>query len=161
MQHVGFANSDLSPGGPNVLLTHPNRIRRIGGDGNCLFRCFSYVITGSEQHHRAIRSALIQHMPNLAHVFTTSNVRSVEEYVRNTRMDRDGTWGNTEEVMALSHLLNTQVYSYVPNTNTWVRITPDSVDTSLYTFNTDKAIYIQNASQHFTVVMSTLPYATN
>ena len=76
-------------------------------------------------------------------------------------MNRDGTWGNTEEVMALCHLLNTPVYSYVPSTYNWVKISPDSVDETLYTFDTDQAIYIQNANLHFSVVMSTLPHANN
>ena len=31
----------LGGGGPDVI---------IGGDGNCLFRCLSYVLTGSQDH---------------------------------------------------------------------------------------------------------------
>ena len=154
-------HNDLTPGGPDLVLTRPDRRRRIGGDGNCLFRCFSYVITGSEGHHVAVRSAMIQHMPNIPQVFVRSDVHSVDEYIRRTRMDRDGTWGNLEEVMALSHLLNTPVYSYVPTTYNWVKICPDTIDHTLYTLTADQAIYIQNSNQHFTVVMSTLPHVHN
>ena len=41
-------------GGPNAPLTRPNMrsVKRIEGDGNCLFRAFSYnIITGSESQH--------------------------------------------------------------------------------------------------------------
>ena len=51
-------SNGLSPGGPNVTLTRPHVIRSIQGDG-----------TGSEEHHMAVRSALIDHMPNIESVF--------------------------------------------------------------------------------------------
>ena len=47
------------PGGPDVILTRPNTasLKRIGGDGNCLFRSLCYIITGSEAQHFELRSA--------------------------------------------------------------------------------------------------------
>ena len=73
-------------------------------------------------------------------------------------MDRSGTWGNTEEVLGLSHLLNTPVYSYVPSTYNWTRLSPDVVDLTQHAPITQKSIFIQNQHMHFTVIMSTLPY---
>ena len=35
-------------GGPNKILTRPHRSRNVEGDGNCLFRAFAKIITGSE-----------------------------------------------------------------------------------------------------------------
>ena len=42
------------PGGHDVILTRPHRcrLRSIGGDGNCLFRALSYIVTGSEDHYK-------------------------------------------------------------------------------------------------------------
>ena len=37
-------------------------------DGNCLFRALSYVITGSEDDHMAIRVAILNHMTSIAHL---------------------------------------------------------------------------------------------
>ena len=54
----------LRPGGPNVDLRPPNHIKRIRGDGNCLFRSFSYIITGSEE---PVRTAILNHMIDIAH----------------------------------------------------------------------------------------------
>ena len=52
----------LRPGGPNVDLRPPNHIKYIRGDGNCLFRSFSYIIMGSEEQHMAVRTAILNHM---------------------------------------------------------------------------------------------------
>lgn len=101
----------------------------------------------------AVRSAMIDHMPDIPDIFGGN----VLGYVARTNMDRSGTWGNTEEVLALSHLLNTPVYSYLPSTYNWVRVSPDAVDPNQYSPVTQKSIYILNESNHFTVVMTTLP----
>ena len=34
----------------------------VKGDGNCLFRSFSYVITGSEEHHLDIRHWVFEYI---------------------------------------------------------------------------------------------------
>ena len=105
--------SCLQRGGPNVMLTRPNRTKRISGDGNCLFRCFSYVVTGSQEHYQAVRAAVVAHMPVIPNVFTSSDVASVQENLNLTGMAVNGTWGNRQEVSALCHLLHTPVYAYV------------------------------------------------
>ena len=47
------------PGGANLPLTRPDMrsIRHIYGDGNCLFRAFSYILIGSEEQHLAVRTS--------------------------------------------------------------------------------------------------------
>ena len=59
----------VRPGGPNVSLTPPDMrtIKRIMGDSNCLFRSLAYIITGSEDQHMAIRTAILEHMIDIAH----------------------------------------------------------------------------------------------
>lgn len=37
------------------VLSHPCTIQKIIGDGNCLFRSFSYAVTGTEEQHLTIR----------------------------------------------------------------------------------------------------------
>ena len=36
----------VTPGGPEVRLTSPTAFKSIRGDGNCMFRSFSFIITG-------------------------------------------------------------------------------------------------------------------
>ena len=63
-------------GGPNCILTIPNMrtVRPIIADGNCLFHAFSYVVTGSEDAHMAIRKSIIEHMMNIAHLVLGSHI---------------------------------------------------------------------------------------
>ena len=66
---VQFHNSNrLRPDCPNVPLTCPDlrRLRRISGDGNCLLRLLSYIITGSASEHLAIHRAILRHMADIA-----------------------------------------------------------------------------------------------
>ena len=58
-------------GGPTVPLTHPDMhsVRNIQGNGNCLFREFSYILTGSEEERLAVCHAVLDHMINNAQFF--------------------------------------------------------------------------------------------
>ena len=42
-------------------------VKHITGDGNCLFRSFAYIMTGSEDQHMALRTAILQHMIDVRH----------------------------------------------------------------------------------------------
>ena len=107
----------------------------------------------------AVRSALVDHMVSIPAAFGGN----VEDYLAHTNMNRSGTWGNTEEVIGLPHLLNIPVYSYIPSTHNWVRICPDNVDPSLFTPVTQKSIFMinerndNNEGMHIEVVIPMLP----
>ena len=158
-----YRASGMGPGGPTVNLRRPGRTRNIQGDGNCLFRCFSYIITGSEQHYREIRSAIVAHLPNIEHILISEsdNIHNVDDYLRRTRMNRNATWGTEKEVWALAHMLNTPVYAYKADENSWFYQNPQTIDPdNLFHFITDPAIYLVNANNHYTPVMSISPGAT-
>ena len=61
------AASGLNTGGPEVTLTRPRTRHSIQGDGNCLFRTLSFIITGSEEQHTLVREAILHHMLQIAH----------------------------------------------------------------------------------------------
>ena len=63
---------DNNLGGPDVILTLPDtfHLRRIGGDGNCLFRAMFFIITGYESQHFEIRTSIIAHMLNIPELLT-------------------------------------------------------------------------------------------
>ena len=48
-----------TPGGPDVDLKRPDRLKSIEGDGNCLFRTFSFILTGSENQRMTVRHAIL------------------------------------------------------------------------------------------------------
>ena len=123
---------DLDEGGPNVPLTRPRRVKSILGDGNCLFRSFSYVITGTERQHAQVREAILSHLRNIEHWMIGHHISpeysSVAQYIMGTRMDRNGIWATDIEILTLAHMLNTCVYVYNPRDGSWNRYGPHNVE---------------------------------
>ena len=57
---VPFIRSNRThSGGATVVLRRPHHTQTIRGDGNCLFRSFSYLITGMQKYHYDVRSAIV------------------------------------------------------------------------------------------------------
>ena len=104
------STSGWSEGGPDVTLTRPRTVKRIQGDGNCLFRCISYLVTGSEEQHGRVREVILDHLRYLMlHDCLNNTYSSIEEYLQVSSMDLDGTWGMEVEIMTIAHLLNTSI----------------------------------------------------
>ena len=165
-------NNRVYPGGPNVPLGPPDltNVQRIWGDGNCLFRSFSHIITGSQDQYTALRTACIAHLRNfefphlvedgitvIAHGGGTETVNSVEQYLRVTRMDKAGTYATDFEIRVMSHLLNTNVSVYEPVTGQWAVYTPFLLDPTLLHNIGAQSMYINNPRLHFEVVKLILP----
>ena len=155
----------VSPGGPNVTLRHPNSstLANTVGDGNCLFRAFSYIITGSQTQYNEIRTAVVTHMQLNSDLFMSSgyvginvNHNSVDEYINDTQMDTDGAWGSAVEMFTLAHLLSTRIISYSRENGTWQLHSPSHVDPSLriYESDSDCAMFLYHTGNHFKVVRS-------
>ena len=104
----------------------PRTVKSILGDGNCLFRSFSYFITGSEEQYRRVREVILNHMVDIGHFMLfhhlPSRYTSIDEYIHDTEMDRNFTWGTDIEILTMAHLLNTRVFVY--NMKTGVYILP-------------------------------------
>ena len=109
-------------GGGDIILTLPDmtRLKRISGDGSCLFRAMSFIITGSETQHFEVCSA---HMFANRELLTGygadghqnyyhGGYSSVENYLARIGMAVSGTRGTDFEMTLLAHLLDTVVYSY-------------------------------------------------
>ena len=150
----------LKPGGPDVALKPPDfrTIKRIPGDGNCLFRSFSYIITGSDDQHMAVHAAILKHMKKktvarrllLFHLIEYS---CVKEYIR-TKNDKASVWGTDIEILTLSHLLQTPIHLYLTDRTKWGRYSPRNVDTALNDDVTQMSMYLWHPPAHFEVVRS-------
>ena len=55
----------------------------------------SSVITGSQEHNMAVRSALVDHMVSIPAVFGGN----VEDYLVHTNMNRSETWGTLKKCL--------------------------------------------------------------
>jgi len=60
--------NEFQLGGSHVILTRPdfNSLINVQADGNCPFCAFSYIITGSELQHMAIREKILNHVNHRA-----------------------------------------------------------------------------------------------
>ncbi len=56
----------IEPGSRSTPLTSPTGFKIISGDGNCMFRAFSFIITGSEDQLMQVRQAIVRHREPLA-----------------------------------------------------------------------------------------------
>ena len=157
--------NNLEIGGPNVFLNRPNteRILRAIGDGNCLFRCFSQIITGSPGQHYAVRICIIRHMRHISHLLIASTINNVgddiEAYIATTKMDQTGSYGTDNEMLTLSHLLLCNVYSFNAMALNWSYLAdPGQIDPNIPLNVERKSMYIYwRDGNHFDVVTSQLP----
>ena len=145
----------LRPGGPNVDLRPPNHIK---GDGNCLFRSFSYIITGSEEQHMAVRIAILNHMIDIAHFLLGHHIppqySSVQDYIQDKGMDQPHMWGTEIDMFTLAHLLQTCVFIYNTDDLNWCRYSPHCVDRTLNDDIQQMSMYINHPPNHFEIVRS-------
>ena len=153
------APTRVRPGGPNVPLTRPDirSLKRIQGDGNCLFQALSYTITGSEEQHMAVRNAILDHMVTIAHFLLSHhllNYDSIQTYIVASGMDEEYTWGTDIEMLTLSHLLNTPIVSYSEQFGNWQRYSPHNVDRTVRDEINQMSMYLLHSHNHFTVVCS-------
>ena len=172
LEFRGAFNHGHDRGGPDTILTRPDcrSLKRIVGDGNCLFQFLCYIITGSEEQHFALHTAIVQHMLSILHMFVgygtdgqpncislfchPHRYESVEEYVRQTRIDCDKVCGTNVEMACLAHILRAPVYCYDASQHyhIWAAYFPNSVDRSIPRDVQHRSLYIYFANNHFEVV---------
>lgn len=145
-------------GGPDYVLTYPNiaTVRSIIGDGNCLFRAFSKILTGSQDPYRAIRERIVTHMHTIAPYLLGSHIteyNSIQSYIEQ-QMDQNRAWGSEVEMLTLAHLINTNIYSIDTTTQRWWCYSPHYVDRTIPLDVSKKSLYIIHYPWHFAVVSS-------
>ena len=67
------------------------------GDGNCLFRLFAMIISGSQEHHLAVQVAILKHMQTIGHLLFGQT--SIDCYCQDKSMHMDGAWGSEIEIL--------------------------------------------------------------
>ena len=156
----------VSVGGGDVPLTRPdtNVVKKIAPDGNCMFRSLSYIVTGSEEHHDAIRAKIVEHAKHspsrlLQHIKGNSLYRvctSVSQYMQKSKMDRDGVWDTEIELLCFVHLTKTCcVLSYSIDNGKWNRYGPHDLDRHLNVQSGTPAVYLLHPHGHYDVVIQT------
>ena len=135
---------------------------KILGDGNCLFRAFSAILTGSQVSYTKVRAEIcrfivVQGAGFISRYLETKfeNVTPVQ-YMKKYQMDSDTTWGSDIEIIALSKMLSVDIFvsnqhSDVKKRNkchsTWYRYCTDPHS------YTDPALYMANRANHYQPVI--------
>lgn len=93
----------------------PRRCRPVAGDGNCLFRTFSYWITGSEDYHLEVRQAIADELRYNARQYssvTQEQDNSPIDYLEESRIDQEGVWGSDVEILVAATMMRTPIAVY-------------------------------------------------
>jgi OTU-like cysteine protease len=138
-------------------LTQPRRIHKIKGDGNCYFKAISFILTGVETNHQAVRDKVVRHMESAAIASKLQNYlnENVTNYLNSSRMDRNGIWATDAEIISTANLLGCDitVYCKVADNLDWQRF-PAQFTLSQ---STDACLYLDNSSGvHYNAILSVL-----
>ena len=144
----------------------PWETENIVGDGNCLFRCFSHIITGSQNSHPQLR-AIIAHfiasegISRLGWYFKSKRLTPCGYFLTENLTSLEGTWGSDVEIMAASDILNVDIYVANNDYRKEGTLTRE-VRWSLLGASTNPtaALYITNYGLHFEPVTSMLNIPT-
>ena len=97
----------------------PCKTTSIVGDGNCLFRSLSSVISGCESNHKAFRKAVVNHISNNPLHYVTclrQQFASVEQYLRDSKMKYVGSWATELEIQLLQ-ICSVLIFTHTVNRN--------------------------------------------
>ena len=124
------------------------------------------LITICESQHLEIREAIMSYMLSIQHLLighdstgranflVPLNVNSVQQYIDNTGMSRNGTWSTDIEMLIVSHMFTFNVYSYDAHSNTWAVFSPVNIERRLPRVYNIMSVYLYLCNSHFYVVAS-------
>ena len=138
-------------------LGSPSKLYHTRGDGNCLFRCLSYVLTGRQVYHTTLRTKILSHMRDIENELRPHMNCSLDEYLTRSSMENDTVWGTDVEIFAASSLLKTDIYVHtkVGNNFKWLLFSKRMLNGSLP--KNQCAIYIKHVNGvHYDVVLDVM-----
>ena len=92
----------------------PWQFEDIGKDGNCLFRCLSKIISGSQEYYPKMRGEICRFIAkdgkDKLQWYLNTRKETPLDYLLRTMMDEDRTWGTEVEILAASGILEAGIY---------------------------------------------------
>ena len=131
------------------LIGEPRNVYMVARDGNCYFRCISYALSGTEDHHKSICNVqcnYISWFPGRLRALITdfNEMEDRRKYIKRSSMRSNGTWATEVEILATAKCFRRDVFTYYDNK--W------QCDSYLANYS-DDAIYLVNKSDHFNFVL--------
>jgi len=130
----------------------PTKLYTVKGDGNCFFRCLSYMVTGDEDHHTVMRQWVVNTTEE-KHIY--GDKPSVGQYLTTSKMELDRTWSTEVEIFAAADALDCDIYIYSKTNGSgqWLRHPAGGINAPVCRYR--KAIYLNNEyNSHYDVVLS-------
>ena len=154
--HSGQLNLDIvsstrikhGSGTCTIAINQPLKTCRIEPDGNCLFRCFSQILTGTQENHGKLRAMIVSFILDNGSLFH-SVCSSVVEHINTSKMAHLGTWGTEIEIFAMATILNSRIYVYSKcgEAKKWLEYKP--LNTDVKGIHAYEVLMIRNLSNHF------------
>ena len=93
----------------------PSNIYQVLGDGNCYFRCISYVLSGKEDHHRDVRKVLCEYIswfPGRLSVLITDKdeLKNGCKYIERSGMRENGKWATEVKILATAKCFQRDIH---------------------------------------------------
>ena len=158
-----FGEMDQHRALTGLLLSHyiPWQCSQIERDGNCFFRCFSLIISGTQDYHKQLRGEICRYIVTEGREFIQKYLRtkffkdtSPLTYLKQSAMTEDGIWASDVEIIAISRILDTHIFVATQTScpkKSWERVQwlrycgSNSPETA--------CIYIANYNDHFEPVI--------
>ena len=107
--------STVTPPYLTFLSLFQRKVHPIVGDGNCSFRCFSYILFGDEEKHALIRAYIVEIIAliNVAVFSIYCHPTSVDQHVHVSIMKNNCVWGTHAEIYAMSAASMLSIYTAV------------------------------------------------
>ena len=131
------------------------------GDGNCLFRALSAILTGSQESFSKIRAEICRFIVTQGAGFISRYLEikmkdlTPAEYLRKSHMDTNYIWGTDVEVVAFSKMLDVDIF--VSNIHTDIKRNESNATwyrfSSNYLRYSNPALYLANHSNHYEPVI--------
>ena len=119
-------------------------IKKVVGDGNCMFRAFSDQIYGTEKYHNVLREKCMDYLVVQKRFFEQFIEGDFDYYIKEKR--KDGTWGDDIELEALSEIYNRPIEIY------------SGSEKPLRCFHEDKKLYSDNRNKGIIITPIRISY---
>ena len=119
-------------------------IKKVVGDGNCMFRAFSDQIYGSEKYHNVLREKCMDYLVVQKRFFEQFIEGDFDSYINEKR--KNGIWGDDIELEALSEIYNRPIEIY------------SGSEKPLRCFHEDKKLYLNNTNKGIVITPIRLSY---
>ena len=140
------------------ITAAPQEMVSMRGDGSCLFRSFSYLLTGAQSDHRIVRQAVVEYITTNTRIF--SDLANCDDYPSTSFMALPGEWGTEVEVLAFASMTNTTVNVYTPvarmdkeTVYKWMPYKPVEGTVPKVQVSASGCMYISNIDSHFQPVI--------